>query len=36
MSLLSEFPDTLELKDQGNFFLGYYHQKNYKENNDVE
>ena len=36
MSLLQEFPDTLELNDQGRFFLGYYHQKNYKENNNSE
>ena len=36
MAMLQEFPDTLELKDQGRFFLGYYHQKNYKENNNSE
>lgn len=36
MALLQEFPDTLELNDQGRFFLGYYHQKNYKENNNSE
>lgn len=36
MVLLQEFPDTLELNDQGRFFLGYYHQKNYKENNNSE
>ena len=33
LHLLSDFPDTLELQDQGRFFIGYYHQKNYKENN---
>ena len=36
MALLQDFPDTLELNDQGRFFLGYYHQKNYKENNNSE
>ena len=36
MAMLQEFPDTLELKNQGRFFLGYYHQKNYKENNNSE
>lgn len=36
MAMLQEFPDTLELHDQGRFFLGYYHQKNYKENNNSE
>ena len=36
MAMLQEFPDTLELNDQGRFFLGYYHQKNYKENNNSE
>ncbi|MGM9709126.1 MAG: type I-C CRISPR-associated protein Cas8c/Csd1 [Prevotella sp.] len=36
MAMLEEFPDTLELNDQGRFFLGYYHQKNYKENNNSE
>lgn len=34
MEMLSDFPETLDLQDQGRFFLGYYHQKNYKENND--
>lgn len=33
---LKEFPDTLDLNDQGKFFIGYYHQKNYKENNKTE
>ena len=36
MAMLQEFPDTLELNDQGRFFLGYYHQKNYKKNNNSE
>ena len=36
MAMLQEFPDTLELNDQGRFFLGYYHQKNHKENNSEE
>lgn len=36
MALLQEFPDTLDLNDQGRFFLGYYHQKNFKENNNEE
>lgn len=35
MSNIQEFPDTLELSDQGRFFLGYYHQKNYKENKET-
>lgn len=36
ISMLKDFPDTLDLRDQGRFFLGYYHQKNYKENNENE
>ena len=36
MAMLQEFPATLELNDQGRFFLGYYNQKNYKENNNSE
>lgn len=32
MALIQKFPDTLDLSDQGRFFLGYYHQKNSKEN----
>lgn len=32
LAMLNDFPDTLELQDQGRFFIGYYHQKNYKEN----
>lgn len=31
MAKLQDFPDILGLSDQGRFFLGYYHQKNYKE-----
>lgn len=36
MAMIQDFPDTLELSDQGRFFLGYYHQKNYKENKEIE
>lgn len=36
MAMIQDFPDTLELCDQGRFFLGYYHQKNYKENKEIE
>lgn len=36
ISMLQEFPDTLDLQEQGRFFLGYYHQKNYKENKETE
>lgn len=32
MALIQKFPDTLDLSDQGRFFLGYYHQKNDKDN----
>ena len=35
MAMIQDFPDTLELSDQGRFFLGYYHQKNYKENKEI-
>ena len=31
IALLQDFPNTLDLDDQGRFFLGYYHQKNHKE-----
>lgn len=31
MAMIQDFPDTLGLNDQGRFFLGYYHQKNFKE-----
>lgn len=34
--MIQRFPDTLNLNDQGRFFLGYYHQKNYQENNKTE
>lgn len=33
---ISDFPDTLDLSDQGRFFLGYYHQKNHEENKETE
>lgn len=36
MAMLEDFPETLALQDQGRFFLGYYHQKNYKENKETE
>lgn len=36
ISMLQEFPDTLDLQEQGRFFLGYYHQKNHKENKETE
>lgn len=36
MDMVQRFPDTLNLNDQGRFFLGYYHQKNYQENNKTE
>lgn len=36
MAQIQDFPKTLDLNDQGRFFLGYYHQKNYKENKEVE
>jgi CRISPR-associated protein, csd1 family len=36
MALIQDFPSTLSLNDQGRFFLGYYHQKNYKENKETE
>lgn len=36
MGLIHEFPDILDLNDQGRFFLGYYHQKNHKGNNKTE
>lgn len=36
IAMLRDFPETLSLQDQGRFFLGYYHQKNYKENNENE
>lgn len=36
MAQISDFPDTLDLSDQGRFFLGYYHQKNHEENKKTE
>lgn len=36
MAQISDFPDTLDLSDQGRFFLGYYHQKNHEENKEKE
>lgn len=36
MASIQDFPSTLALNDQGRFFLGYYHQKNYKENKETE
>lgn len=36
MAMIKDFPETLDLQDQGRFFLGYYHQKNYKENKETE
>ena len=36
MTQISDFPDTLDLSDQGRFFLGYYHQKNHEENKETK
>ena len=36
MAQISDFPDTLDLSDQGRFFLGYYHQKNHEEKKETE
>lgn len=36
MAMIQDFPDTLELGDQGRFFLGYYHQKNEKANKETD
>lgn len=36
IALIQDFPNTLDLSDQGRFFLGYYHQKNYKDNQETE
>lgn len=36
MAMIQDFPHTLSLGDQGRFFLGYYHQKNYRENKEKE
>ncbi len=35
ISMFNEFPDTLDLQEQGRFFLGYYHQKNHQENQET-
>lgn len=35
MQGIQGFPSTLSLEDQGMFVIGYYHQKNYKENNNT-
>ena len=36
LGVIQDFPDSLSLSDQGRFFLGYYHQKNDKDNNKAE
>lgn len=36
MAMIQDFPTTLDLEDQGRFFLGYYHQKCYRENKETE
>lgn len=36
IAMIQDFPDTLDLRDQGRFFIGYYHQKNYKESKETE
>ena len=36
IALIQDFPNTLDLNDQGRFFLGYYHQKNHRENQETE
>lgn len=36
MAMIQDFPNALNLGDQGRFFLGYYHQKNDKEINTTE
>ena len=36
VSMLQDFPATLSLNDQGRFFLGYYHQKNFRKDNKTE
>ena len=35
MQGIQGFPSTLSLEDQGMFVIGYYHQKNYKKNNNT-
>lgn len=36
LAAIQDFPDSLSLNDQGRFFLGYYHQKNNKDNDETE
>lgn len=36
MAMMQDFPVTLDLSDQGRFFLGYYHQKNYRKEQENE
>mgnify|MGYP002094849480 CR=1 FL=1 len=36
IALIHDFPNTLDLNDQGRFFLGYYHQKNHREYKETE
>lgn len=36
MAMIQDFPTTLDLGNQGRFFLGYYHQKCYRENKETE
>ncbi|MCD8237029.1 MAG: type I-C CRISPR-associated protein Cas8c/Csd1 [Prevotellaceae bacterium] len=36
IALIHDFPNTLDLNDQGRFFLGYYHQKNHREDKETE
>lgn len=36
MAMIQDFPTTLDLGDQGRFFLGYYHQKCYRGNKETE
>lgn len=36
MAMIQDFPTILDLGDQGRFFLGYYHQKCYRENKETE
>lgn len=35
MSMIQSFPETLNLNDQSRFFLGYYHQKNERTENNT-
>lgn len=36
IALIQDFPNTLNLSDQGRFFLGYYHQKCHRDNKEAE